>query len=139
MELELPSEPTPTSAGFVRRTGAFLLREFREILLPTIFFFVGLTPETLAIKDVNSPAEQDAHTKALLAALHKDAGGSALVVEHCNLISDISDIIAALAGPRLPVVCDPVFDHCYCSKQRENPTHQFALWGTKPVCGTDCR
>src|SRR6516165_4942679 len=41
MELELPSEPTTTSAGFVRRTGAFLLREFREILPPTIFFFIG--------------------------------------------------------------------------------------------------
>jgi hypothetical protein len=41
MELELPSEPTPTSAGFVRRTGAFLLREFLEILPPTIFFVIG--------------------------------------------------------------------------------------------------
>jgi hypothetical protein len=41
MESELPSEPTPTSAGFVRKTGAFLLREFREILPPTIFFFIG--------------------------------------------------------------------------------------------------
>jgi hypothetical protein len=41
MELELPDEPTPTSAGFVRRAGAFLLREFREILPPTIFFFIG--------------------------------------------------------------------------------------------------
>jgi hypothetical protein len=41
MELDLPGEPTPTSAGFVRRTGAFLLREFLEILPPTIFFFIG--------------------------------------------------------------------------------------------------
>ena len=41
MELQLPSEPIPTSAGFVRRTGTFLLREFREILPPTIFFFIG--------------------------------------------------------------------------------------------------
>src|SRR6516225_5668608 len=35
------AEPTPTSAGFVRRAGAFLLREFLEILPPTIFFFIG--------------------------------------------------------------------------------------------------
>src|SRR6516225_3584107 len=35
------AEPTPTSAGFVRRFGAFLLREFLEILPPTIFFFIG--------------------------------------------------------------------------------------------------
>jgi hypothetical protein len=41
MELELPSDPTPTSAGFVRRTGAFLLHEFLEILPPTIFFIIG--------------------------------------------------------------------------------------------------
>src|ERR1700758_1338618 len=41
MELELPSDPTPTSAGFVRRAGAFLLHEFLEILPPTIFFIIG--------------------------------------------------------------------------------------------------
>jgi len=35
------AEPSPTSAGFVRRVGAFLLREFLEILPPTIFFIVG--------------------------------------------------------------------------------------------------
>src|SRR5215472_1270489 len=40
-EIEGAAEPTPTSAGFVRRAGAFLLREFLEILPPTIFFFIG--------------------------------------------------------------------------------------------------
>src|SRR6516162_10593993 len=40
-EIEVPTELTPTSAGLARRTGAFLLREFREILPPTIFFFIG--------------------------------------------------------------------------------------------------
>jgi hypothetical protein len=40
-EIEGSAEPTPTSAGFVRRTGAFLLREFLEILPPTIFFIIG--------------------------------------------------------------------------------------------------
>ena len=39
--IEGSAEPTPTSAGFVRRAGAFLLREFLEILPPTIFFFIG--------------------------------------------------------------------------------------------------
>ena len=34
-------EPTGPSAGFVRRVGAFLVREFREILPPTIFFLIG--------------------------------------------------------------------------------------------------
>jgi hypothetical protein len=40
-EIEVPTELTPTSAGLARRTGAFLLREFLEILPPTIFFIIG--------------------------------------------------------------------------------------------------
>jgi hypothetical protein len=35
------AEAIPKSAGFARRAGAFLLREFLEILPPTIFFFIG--------------------------------------------------------------------------------------------------
>lgn len=34
-------EPRSGRAGFVRRAGAFLLREFLEVLPPTIFFFIG--------------------------------------------------------------------------------------------------
>jgi hypothetical protein len=33
--------PSTSPAGFARRTGAFLLREFLEILPPTIFFAIG--------------------------------------------------------------------------------------------------
>ena len=40
-EIEGSVESSSTSAGFVRRAGAFLLREFREVLPPTIFFFIG--------------------------------------------------------------------------------------------------
>jgi hypothetical protein len=40
-EAEVPAEPNPAPAGLVRRIRAFLLREFREILPPTIFFFIG--------------------------------------------------------------------------------------------------
>jgi len=36
-----PAKPVVTSAGLGRRVGAFLLHELREILPPTIFFFVG--------------------------------------------------------------------------------------------------
>jgi hypothetical protein len=39
--IEAAAEPTGRSAGFARRAGAFLLREFLEILPPTIFFFIG--------------------------------------------------------------------------------------------------
>jgi len=35
------AEAIPKSAGFARRAGALLLREFREILPPTIFFLIG--------------------------------------------------------------------------------------------------
>jgi len=40
-EIEVTAEPTGASAGFVHRAGAFLLREFLEILPPTIFFIIG--------------------------------------------------------------------------------------------------
>jgi hypothetical protein len=40
-ELEVAAAPADTSTGFVHRAGAFFLREFREMLPPTIFFFVG--------------------------------------------------------------------------------------------------
>ena len=39
--IEVAAEPTGRTAGFARRTGAFLLHEFLEILPPTIFFFIG--------------------------------------------------------------------------------------------------
>lgn len=40
-QVEAPAEPAVESGGPARRAGAFLLREFREILPPTIFFFIG--------------------------------------------------------------------------------------------------
>ena len=40
-EFEVPAETTHAPAGLARRVGAFLLRELREILPPTIFFFIG--------------------------------------------------------------------------------------------------
>jgi len=40
-EIKVGAEPAVSSGGFARRAGAFFLREFREILPPTIFFFIG--------------------------------------------------------------------------------------------------
>jgi hypothetical protein len=40
-EFEVPAEPPPPPTGLARRVGTFLLREFREMLPPTIFFFIG--------------------------------------------------------------------------------------------------
>jgi hypothetical protein len=39
--IEVAAEPTGRPAGFARRTGAFVLHEFLEILPPTIFFLIG--------------------------------------------------------------------------------------------------
>jgi hypothetical protein len=41
LEFEVPAETTHAPAGFAHRVGAFLLRELREMLPPTIFFFIG--------------------------------------------------------------------------------------------------
>src|SRR5215471_9603533 len=41
MPVKAAAEVIPKTVGFARRAGAFLLHEFREILPPTIFFFVG--------------------------------------------------------------------------------------------------
>jgi hypothetical protein len=40
-KFEAPVEVTHAPVGIARRVGAFLLRELREMLPPTIFFFVG--------------------------------------------------------------------------------------------------
>ena len=40
-EFEPPVEATQAPVGIARRVGAFLLRELREMLPPTIFFFIG--------------------------------------------------------------------------------------------------
>ena len=40
-EFKVPAETTHAPDGLARRVGAFLLRELREILPPTIFFFIG--------------------------------------------------------------------------------------------------
>jgi hypothetical protein len=40
-QIEVPAKPTSASVGRARRAGAFVLHEFREMLPPTIFFFIG--------------------------------------------------------------------------------------------------
>ena len=40
-EIEVPVTRPPSPSGFAGRVGAFLLREFLEILPPTIFFIIG--------------------------------------------------------------------------------------------------
>jgi hypothetical protein len=40
-EPDAPTEPIGTPAGYARRIGRRILHEFREVLPPTIFFFIG--------------------------------------------------------------------------------------------------
>jgi phosphohistidine phosphatase SixA len=79
----------------------------RETAQPTAAA-LSLTPQVLAVKNVYDAAEQEAHVKDVQAALHKHAGGAVLVVDHGNMIWRI---IAALGGPKLPDICDPIYDH----------------------------
>ena len=65
---------------------------------------LGLTPQAVPVLD------RDAHVKAVAAAVRVHAGGSVLVVSHSNIVPAI---IAALGGPRLPDICETVYDHLF--------------------------
>jgi broad specificity phosphatase PhoE len=69
-----------------------------------------VTPEILPVTDVYNSAEIAAHVKAIVAALRRHAGRAALVIAHGNMVPEI---IATLSGPRLPRICDPVYDHLF--------------------------
>jgi broad specificity phosphatase PhoE len=98
---------------------------------------LGITPEVLSIRDVNNRADQEVHIKELLSSLRNKAGGSVLVVDHGNMIPDM---IGALGGPRLPVICDPVYDHLFVVV----PTHgtvqlvSSRYGALSPPAGSDC-
>jgi phosphohistidine phosphatase SixA len=67
---------------------------------------LGLTPEVLTV----NLGDRDAHIKAVDGAVRRHAGGSVLVVNHSN---SIAAIIAALGGPRMPNICETVYDHLF--------------------------
>jgi phosphohistidine phosphatase SixA len=96
-----------------------------------------LTPEILPVKDVYNSAEIDAHLKALVGVLPKHAGGSVLVVGHGNMLPQI---IAALGGPRLPRICDPIYDHLFVlAPASEKMQFVSARYGApSPPAGPDC-
>lgn len=116
---EPPDNPPLTAAGTQRAKDlAAALRDtkvsaiitthlvrIRDTAQPAATAF-GLTPEILTVNLKN----RDAHVKAVEGAVRKHAGGSVLVVNHSNTISAI---IAALGGPRLPNICETVYDHLF--------------------------
>jgi hypothetical protein len=79
-ELEAAAGPAGTSAGLVQRVGAFLLREFREMLPPTIFFFIGFNLIVLTTK--------------LLVAAYSVAVGSFLLATTAALVVGKSVLVA---------------------------------------------
>jgi broad specificity phosphatase PhoE len=96
-----------------------------------------LTPAILPVEDVYDTAQIDRHVKAVITALRKNAGRSVLVVTHGNMTHEI---IAALGGPRLPRICDPVYDHLFVlAPTPENVQFVSARYGTpSPPPGPDC-
>jgi phosphohistidine phosphatase SixA len=67
---------------------------------------LGLSPEVVPL-DTKNPS---GYREGVVAALRKHAGGSVLVVSHSR---SGPPIIAALGGPRLPAMCESVYDDLF--------------------------
>jgi hypothetical protein len=81
-----PAESAARSAGFFRRAGAFLLREFLEILAPTIFFFIGFNVIVLTTNLILS--DYGAQVASFMIAT-----ASALVVAKAVLVANAMPVI----------------------------------------------
>lgn len=119
---EPPDDPPLTAAGVQRAQDlAAALRSTKFSAIITTQFLrtrdtaqpvgaaLGLTPEIVAITELSSAA-LDAHVKAVEGAVSKHPGGAVLIVNHSNILPRI---IATLGGPRLPEICDNVYDHLF--------------------------
>jgi broad specificity phosphatase PhoE len=80
------------------------LRRTRETAAP-LAAILALTPEVIAVQSSGSR-----HIKALEKTVHRHTGEVVLVVGHANTIPDL---IAALGGPKLPEICDAVYDNLF--------------------------
>jgi phosphohistidine phosphatase SixA len=114
-----PDDPPLTNAGIMRAqdlavalgdtnlTAIFTtqLRRTRETAAP-IAAVLGLTAEPIAL----DPEHQDAHVKAVLAALRTRAGTPVLVVGHSTTVPAL---IEALGGPHVPAICETVYDEIF--------------------------
>ncbi|MBI3776284.1 MAG: histidine phosphatase family protein [Gammaproteobacteria bacterium] len=66
----------------------------------------GLTPEVIPSKR----GEAKAHAEAVAAAARKHAGEIVLIVDHSNTIPAV---IAALGGPQVANICEPVYGNLF--------------------------
>ena len=95
---------------------------------------LGLTPEVVP----TNPGGLEAHVEAVAAAVRRHAGGVVLVVGHSNTIPAI---IAALGGPRLPDICDPIHANLFVLQLGPGEAHLVrSLYGAAdPDPGPDCK
>jgi len=66
----------------------------------------GLTPEVIPAKR----GEGKEHADAIVAAMRRHAGEIVLIVDHSNTIPAV---IAALGGPRVGNICEPVYGNLF--------------------------
>ena len=94
---------------------------------------LGLVPEVVAYV----PPQREAHTEAMVNAVRKHKGGVVLIVGHTNTLPPI---IAALGGPRVPVICDTVFDNLFFLFRSTDKIHfAHARYGAaSAIPGPDC-
>jgi phosphohistidine phosphatase SixA len=115
---EPPDDPGLTAAGMQRaqdlaaalrntRLSAIITSPFRRArdTAQPIAAALGLTPEV-----VTELSSIDAHIKAVAAAIRRHPGDAVLVVNHSDVVAKV---IAALGGPKLPDICDEVYDHLF--------------------------
>ena len=103
-EVKASAGPTLTYAGLARRTGAFLLREFLEILPPTIFFFIGFNLIVLTTNLIL--ADYGAQFASFMLAT-----AAALIVAKALLVANAMQVIRRLDRAPLirPILFKTVF------------------------------
>jgi hypothetical protein len=110
-DLAVPLRPSDSTAGLGRRAGAFLLREFREILPPTIFFFIGfnliLLTTNLLLADYG-----EAFGSFMLATAAALVVGKAVLV--ANAMRSIPPLRSSAADPADPVQDGFLLGHRVC-------------------------
>lgn len=109
------------------------LRRTRQTAQP-LAAALGLTPEIVPVSvDWD---QMDVHVKAVVAALYRHPGEVVLVVGHQNTVPPI---IAALGGPDLPGICDPVFGNLYVLVPGARQAHLVQSHYGAPDPPGDCK
>lgn len=103
-EIAGPGAPAEKPAGLAHRTGAFLLREFLEILPPTIFFIIGFNLIVLTTNLIL--ADYNARFASFMIAT-----ASALIVAKALLVANVMPVIRHF--DRAPLI-RPILFKTFC-------------------------